>query len=102
MEPAFSHAGAAANCSNQADLHLTFTDPILAFWPAQRPSSTSVSLATSECWGFWSLRARPGQRPIASMRERAALLSYAVLDQAAPRGAWSGAPRAGPPRSTPI
>jgi hypothetical protein len=38
---------AAAKCSNQADLHLTFTDPI---WPSrlpQRPSSTSVPLATA-------------------------------------------------------
>jgi hypothetical protein len=36
----------AAKCSNQADLHLTFTAPI---WPSdlpQRPSLTSMPLAT--------------------------------------------------------
>jgi hypothetical protein len=39
---------AAAKCSNQADLHLTFTDPI---WPSdlpQRPSLTSMPLATGQ------------------------------------------------------
>ncbi len=40
--------GAAAKCSNQADLHLTFIDPI---WPSdlpQRPSLTSLPLATDQ------------------------------------------------------
>jgi hypothetical protein len=39
---------AAAKCSNQADLHLTFIDPI---WPSdlpQRPSLTSMPLATDQ------------------------------------------------------
>jgi len=39
---------AAAKCSNQADLHSTFIDPI---WPSdlpQRPSSTSMPLATDQ------------------------------------------------------
>ena len=46
MEPALSQAGAAAKRSNQADLHLTFTDPIRPSDLSQRPSSTSAPLAT--------------------------------------------------------
>jgi hypothetical protein len=40
--------GAAVECSNQADLHLTFTDPI---WPPdlpQRSSLTSMPRATDQ------------------------------------------------------
>ena len=44
---------AAAKCSNQADLHSTFIDPL---WPSdlpQRPSLTSMPLATDQKgWEF--------------------------------------------------
>lgn len=39
---------AAAKCSNQADLHLTFIDPICPSDLPQRPSSTSMPLATDQ------------------------------------------------------
>ena len=40
--------GAAARCSNQADLHLTFTDLIRPSDLRQRPSLTAVPLATDQ------------------------------------------------------
>ena len=40
--------GAAPKCSNQADLHLTFIDPIRPSDLPQRPSSTSMPLATDQ------------------------------------------------------
>ena len=43
---------AAAKCSNQANLVLTFTDPICHSDQPQRPSSTSMRLATDQVTGL--------------------------------------------------
>ncbi len=64
---------AAAKCSNQTDLHLTFIDPIRPSDLPQRPSLTSVPLATdqmvtivpysSEVQQPWRATAILGSRP---------------------------------------
>src|SRR5215469_6284274 len=58
--------GAARKCSNQADLHSTFIDPV---WPAdlpQRPSLTPLPIATDQKVGGSSPSERahvfPGRR----------------------------------------
>src|SRR6266567_834005 len=50
--------GAAPKCSNQTDLHLTFIDPIRPAGLRQRPSLTSMPLATDQKAGF-ETSARP-------------------------------------------
>jgi hypothetical protein len=53
-----SIGSAAGKCSNQTDLHLTFTDPVRPSDLPQRPSSTPVPLSTDR---MAALRVRIGR-----------------------------------------